>query len=289
MKSIGPGPPAGGSGQSPPRSAAWTPPGAHRLAGSAPRRIEFARRDQVRHPEPSADSKRPRVNPGERTDASVARSPREISGQSGGAAAPDMESRTWVRDLRVEAHRRDAAVTRLHVLLLRVARTEASRRRSRLPDAVLNELDDLCVQAASDAVVAILGKLDDYRGAARFTTWASKFVILEFSSRLRCRVWHRRELKADAATWERFADQAPSAQQTVEYRQVFDVLDRAVEEDLSERQRMVFSAAVLEDVPIDVLAERLGSTRGAVYKTVYDARSKLRGALARAGYGEVLA
>ncbi len=154
---------------------------------------------------------------------------------------------------------------------------------------MLNELDDLCVQAASDAAVAILEKLDDYRGAARFTTWACKFVMLEFSSRLRRREWHGRELRADPASWGRFADKAPSAQETVEYREVLEVLDRAVEEDLSERQRMVFSAAVLEEVPIDVLAERLGSTRGAVYKIVYDARSKLRGALARAGHGEVMA
>jgi RNA polymerase sigma-70 factor (ECF subfamily) len=154
---------------------------------------------------------------------------------------------------------------------------------------VLSEIEDLCVQAASDAVVAILRKLDDYHGAARFTTWACKFVIIEFSSRLRRRVWHGRELKTDAASWERFVDTRPSAQQTVEYRQVLDVLGRAVEEDLSDRQRMVFSAAVLDEVPIDVLAGRLGSTRGALYKTVYDARSKLRLALARAGHEEVLA
>jgi RNA polymerase sigma-70 factor (ECF subfamily) len=228
------------------------------------------------------------VNPRERTGASRARSQHELSGPAT-AAALDEESRAWVSDLQPDVPRRNATVNRLHDLLLRVARSEASRRRGRLPDAVLNELDDLCVQAASDAVVAILRKLDDYRGAARFTTWASKFVILEFSSRLRRRSWHRRELKADPASWERFADKAPTAQQTVEYRQVLDVLDRAVAEDLSERQRMVFSAAVLEDVPIDVLAERLGSTRGAVYKIVYDARSKLRGALARAGHGEALA
>lgn len=229
------------------------------------------------------------MNPDERTDASVPPFQPEVPGLLGNRATLDEESRTWLHDLRPAAPRRDLAVNGLHALLLRVARSEASRRRPRLPDPVLNDVEDLCVQAASDAVVAILRKLGDYQGTARFTTWAAKFVILEFSSRLRRRAWHGRELKADPASWERFADTAPSAQQTVEYRQVLDVLDRAVEEDLSERQRMVFSAAVLEEVPIDVLAERLGSTRGAVYKTVHDARSKLRGALARAGHGEALA
>jgi RNA polymerase sigma-70 factor (ECF subfamily) len=37
-------------------------------------------------------------------------------------------------------------------------------------------------------------------------------------------------------------------------------------------------------VPIDVLAERLGTTRGALYKTLHDARRKLRGELAAGGY-----
>jgi RNA polymerase sigma-70 factor (ECF subfamily) len=228
------------------------------------------------------------VNAGECTDVSLARSERDVSGLPD-AEILDDESRAWVRDLRPEEPGRDAAVDRLHALLLRVARAEAARRRPGLPDPVLSEIEDLCVQAASDAVVAILRKLDDYHGAARFTTWACKFVIIEFSSRLRRRVWHGRELKTDAASWERFVDTRPSAQQTVEYRQVLDVLGRAVEEDLSDRQRMVFSAAVLDEVSIDVLAGRLGSTRGALYKTVYDARSKLRLALARAGHEEVLA
>jgi DNA-directed RNA polymerase specialized sigma24 family protein len=35
------------------------------------------------------------------------------------------------------------------------------------------------VQAADDALVSILGQLDDYRGASRFTTWAYKFAVHE--------------------------------------------------------------------------------------------------------------
>jgi RNA polymerase sigma-70 factor (ECF subfamily) len=36
-------------------------------------------------------------------------------------------------------------------------------------------------------------------------------------------------------------------------------------------------------VPIDVLADRLGSTRGALYKTLHDARRKLRAYLEQRG------
>jgi RNA polymerase sigma-70 factor (ECF subfamily) len=38
----------------------------------------------------------------------------------------------------------------------------------------------------------------------------------------------------------------------------------------------VLVALALNGVPIDVLAERLNSTRGALYKTLHDARRKLR-------------
>lgn len=228
------------------------------------------------------------MSAGERTDVPV-----PGTGSDGSRPIPrlelDEESRAWVRDLGSTGSAREEAVGRLHALLLRVARAEAARRRPLLPETIVSELDDICVQAASDALVAILRKLDEFEGAARFTTWACKFVILELSSRLRRRAWRGREIASDPTTWERLTDAAPSAQQSLEYRQVLDVLDRAVEEDLSERQRLVFSAAVLEEVPIDVVAERLGSTRGAVYKVVHDARSKLRGALVRAGHGEALA
>ena len=44
-------------------------------------------------------------------------------------------------------------------------------------------------------------------------------------------------------------------------------------------------ALALNEVPIDVLAERLNTTRGALYKTLHDGRQKLRGALAARGLG----
>jgi len=95
---------------------------------------------------------------------------------------PDLAT-DWVRALRGEGAVRDDAIARLHALLVRVARGEAVRRRASLPVRATEEVDDLCVQAASDALMAILSKLDTYRGTARFTTWACKFVILEASAR----------------------------------------------------------------------------------------------------------
>jgi RNA polymerase sigma-70 factor (ECF subfamily) len=82
--------------------------------------------------------------------------------------------------------------------------------------------------------------------------------------------------------WPAVADPAPSAHRALEQAQLLAAIRDAVRE-LTPRQREVFTALALNEVPIDVLAERLGSTRGALYKTLHDARRKLRSELAAAG------
>lgn len=197
----------------------------------------------------------------------------------------DHESSSWVLELSADGPAREAAVARLHALLLRVARAESARRRGTLPDRAQEEVDDLCVQAANDAVMAILRKLHEFRGAARFTTWACKFVILEISTRLRRHAWAQRSIEADDAVWDTLTDAAPPALAALQDAELMTALRQAVRDQLTERQRQVFQAVALDQVPIDVLAERLGSSRGAVYKTLHDARAKLRRALVAAGHG----
>jgi RNA polymerase sigma-70 factor (ECF subfamily) len=133
--------------------------------------------------------------------------------------------------------------------------------------------------------MAVIAKLGDFRGEACFTTWACKFVIFEISTRLRRHAWRHRRVETDEAVWERLPDAARSALDSIQDQEILGALDRAIGQDLTGRQRLVFRAAVLDEVPIDVLAERLGSSRGAVYKTLHDARRKLRQALAAQGYG----
>ncbi len=197
----------------------------------------------------------------------------------------DDESAAWIRELQPGAAREDA-VARLHALLLRTARGEARRRRASVPARALEELDHLCVEAASDALMAILAKLESYRGAARFTTWACKFAILETSSRLRRLAWRNRKVEVDESIWDRLPDAAPPALQAIEQRQLFAALRRAIDEQLTERQRFIFQSVTMDEVPTDVLAERLGTTRGAIYKTLHDARAKLRRALEESGHSD---
>jgi len=202
--------------------------------------------------------------------------------------ALDRESAEWLRGLQADGPVREQAIERLHALLLRVTRGEAARRRPTLPGRALDDVDDLCVQAASDALMAILDKLNTYRGAARFTTWAYKFAIYETSSRLRRHAWRQQKVETDATIWDRLPDTALAPLQRLERDQLMAAIERAVRERLTDRQRMIFQSVTANDVPIDVLAERLASTRGAIYKTLHDARRKLRQALIEAGYGEEL-
>ena len=193
-------------------------------------------------------------------------------------------SQALLDGLRQPGPARDAAMGDLHALLLRGARFELGRRRAALAHVSPAELEDLAMQAANDALAAILAKLDTFRGASRFTTWAYKFVLLEAGVKARRRAWQGREIALEGDSWRRLADPAPSAQKTLEEGELLRAITRAIETALTPHQREVFAALALNGVPIDVLAERLTTTRGALYKTLHDARRKLRAALQDAGY-----
>jgi RNA polymerase sigma-70 factor (ECF subfamily) len=165
---------------------------------------------------------------------------------------------------------REAAIADLHALLLRAARFELGRRG--MSD------DDLATEAADDALMAVLGKLDQFRGASRFTTWVYKFALLEAGVKARRRAWHGREIAIDEERWPEIPDGGLSAHERLEQEELLRAIQRAVRTELTPHQRDVFVALALNGIPIDVLAERLGSTRGALYKTLHDARRKLRDA-----------
>jgi RNA polymerase sigma-70 factor (ECF subfamily) len=199
-------------------------------------------------------------------------------------AGLDAESAGWLRALAGADPRREAALARLHEMLVRVARGEAARRGPWLRIAG-PELDDLAYQAAADALVAITAKLRQFRGESRFTTWACKFVIFEVSAKIGRHFWRHPAVRLDAEDWERLparfgADPAHQA----EWGDLFAALRRAVNSELTPRQREVFVAIVLNDVPLDTLVIHLGSSRNAIYQVLFAARRKLRAALAADGY-----
>jgi RNA polymerase sigma-70 factor (ECF subfamily) len=178
---------------------------------------------------------------------------------------------------------KEEAVERLHELLLRASYFEIGRRRNALGAGRAGELDDLAVQAADDALMAIMRKLHTYRGESRFTTWAYKFALLEAGVKMRRRAWNDREVTLEPAGWPGFADPGSSPHHDAQMAELLAAVGEAIAGDLTPHQREVLVAVTLDDVPIDVLAERLQTTRGALYKTLHDARRRLRSCLAARG------
>jgi RNA polymerase sigma-70 factor, ECF subfamily len=208
---------------------------------------------------------------------------------SGPGAAPpqtgaDVESRAWLQRLRAEGPKRDQALGDLRELLLKAARYEVQRRGSALPHLRGGDDEDLAQQSADDALLAILGKLDDFRGESQFTTWAYKFALLEAAVKLRRRAWQGREVPLESEHWTLIADRRSTPDQDAETGELMRAVQEAIEQELTPHQREILVALTLNGVPIDVLAERLNTTRGALYKTLHDARRKLRVVLAENGF-----
>jgi RNA polymerase sigma-70 factor (ECF subfamily) len=188
-------------------------------------------------------------------------------------AALDDASTQWLSSLRSAGSRRDQAVQELHALLLRAARFETARRAGALS---ARDRDDLAMQAADDALMHVLDKLDSFEGRSRFTTWAYKFAIYEAGVKARRRSWQDREVRLEAESWSLIPDAGCSPEAVAEERELLHALEHGIRTALTAHQRNVLVALAITGVPIDVLAERLGTTRGALYKTLHDARRKLR-------------
>jgi RNA polymerase sigma-70 factor, ECF subfamily len=224
------------------------------------------------------------------TAVTVSRRPMESAALPPTTPAPalthqlDEESREWLRALRETGARREAAVARLHALLLRAARFEVARRRPTLPHLRGNELDDIALEAADDALMSVLARLGDFRGASRFTTWVYKFALLEAAVKLRRRAWQGREVPLEPETWGLFSSPALEPVEQAEQSELLVTVQRGIDEVLTPHQRRVLVALALNGVPIDVLAERLNTSRGALYKTLHDARRKLRKHLESSGF-----
>ena len=196
----------------------------------------------------------------------------------------DPESAAWAESLAAGAPGRDAAVARMHAMLLRAARAELSRRAARQRIAG-PELDDLAYQAAADALMSIIRRLPSFRGESRFTTWAYKFVILEVSSKLARHFWSRSEVAPEPERWDEVpARLGVTPDAAAEAGELFAAVRSIVETQLTPRQREIFVALLVHGIPADALAVRLQTNRNALYKVMFDVRRKIRSALVTDGY-----
>jgi RNA polymerase sigma-70 factor, ECF subfamily len=220
--------------------------------------------------------------------ASVERGLRQPSAAAALAPKPvpagplDDESRTWLRDLRDQGPAREEAVAGVHALLLRAARFEVARRRPGLPHLRGDEFGEIALEAADDALMSVLARLDDFRGASRFSTWVYKFALLEAAVKLRKRAWQGREIPLEQESWDLLSSAALGPAGAAEQSELLAALQDGIAA-LTPHQRRVLVALAVNGVPIDVLADRLNTNRGALYKTLHDARRNLRTYLANRG------
>lgn len=194
----------------------------------------------------------------------------------------DSESQEWLRLLRATGKERETGIARLHERLLGVAQHEVRRRHTSISGV---ELDDIAHQAASDAVLAVVAKVSTFRGESRFTTWAYKFVVLEVSNKIGRHYWRNPPVTLQPEDWDRLPARFgvdPSLH--AEAIELSRAIRTAVETTLTERQRRLFVDVVLNGTPLDALVSKLGVNRNAIYKTIFEARRKIRVFLVANGY-----
>jgi RNA polymerase sigma-70 factor, ECF subfamily len=201
------------------------------------------------------------------------------SRQAGGTSPPGED---WIAELTSDGPVREEALRRLHALLLRGARSQVSRMSAMRAMVGAAQVEDIITLAADEAMVAVLGKLATFEGRSRFTTWAYKFAVLQAAVELRRQAWSRREVPLEAAP--PLIERRPSPDQYVEGAELAAAVRAAIDRVLTPHQRRIALALIVDEVPIDVLADRLGTNRNALYKTLHDARGRLRAQLALEGY-----
>lgn len=200
-----------------------------------------------------------------------------------GAAAADPDGlEGWVASLSSTGADQLAAMRRLHALMVRAAAHQVWRMRGALPDPSPRAVDDLANQAADEAMTALLAKLHTFEGRSRFTTWAFKFAVLQAATEVRRVQWQHREV--ELRDLEVVASEHDAPGTAAEVRDLGLAVERAMRTALTPHQRRVALALLVDEVPIDVLAQRLGTSRGALYKTVHDVRVRLRAELVTTGH-----
>jgi RNA polymerase sigma-70 factor (ECF subfamily) len=206
-----------------------------------------------------------------------------------GAAAGQEEAAStderWIADLTADGPAGDAALERLHALLLRASRHQVWRLRGLLPHVGPEELNDIAMHVAGDATVSVLRRLDSFEGRSRFSTWAYKFAVYQAGIEVRRQAWRHREVSLfDNVDLVVLADRGASPGELFEATELARAVEHAIVTVLTPHQRRIAIALVVDEIPIDVLAERLGTTRNALYKTLHDARRRLRAALVESGH-----
>lgn len=198
----------------------------------------------------------------------------------------DRDNKAWVSDLRNPGPQREAALDELRSQLMRAL----PRGLSRWLSPSNPEFDELVEDVAQETLLRVLSRLDSYEGKGQFISWTYKVAVRIGLNELRRRKWrdvsldYLQEENDDRGSAFQFPSSDPLPESTAERNEIMQQLQRALNEELTARQRAVMMAVVMQGVPMEEVARRLNSNRNAVYKLLHDARKRLKSRLKEAGF-----
>jgi RNA polymerase sigma-70 factor (ECF subfamily) len=192
---------------------------------------------------------------------------------------PERTSEEWLTALRGMPD--DQALIDLRARLIRGLRFALADRLGADPEAVLEDF-------AQEALLRILRSLESFRGESQFTTWAQKIAVRVALTELRRRRWQDvslDDLKPPEMEPEpiELPDPAPLPEQQVTRSTIMTMVQRLMMEELTDRQRQAMQAVMINGMPLEEVARRMGTNRNALYKLLHDARQRLQKALAAQG------
>jgi RNA polymerase sigma-70 factor (ECF subfamily) len=194
----------------------------------------------------------------------------------------------WLRALRADGIEREEALKDLRERLLLGMRAYLAEDRGYRTALALENAREIVEDCAQEALLIIRQKINAFRGESRFTTWATTIAIRLLLGELRRRKWKQVSIESSEIGYD-FPGRPVEALQSdnpeiaLQQDEVWSLLKRIVEKDLTSRQRFVLIASAFQGMPLDLIADRLGTNRDNVYKILHDARKKLKRCLIKRG------
>lgn len=205
----------------------------------------------------------------------------------------DRTNEQWLADLLGPPEARDSALHDLRERLQRGIFYYLSRERSDLAQLSTQELLQMAEDLAQDATLRVIENLDSFRGDSRFTTWATKIAVRVAISdlrRARYKDFSLDDITADGDLMPSAVEvpgaspvTLPNPESAAERTDVMTKISAALREALTDRQFQALEAVALRGVPLEVVAEQMGTNRNALYKLLHDARRKMRTSLEEQG------
>ena len=194
----------------------------------------------------------------------------------------------WLRALRTEGAEQEEALKDLRERLIHGMHAYLAQDRGYKSARGSEEASQIVEDCAQETLLIVKQKIDTFRGESRFTTWATTIAIRKLLSELRRRQWQDLSIEdshigLDIPGRPIEPLQSGNPEIAVQQDEVWSLLKQIVEKEITSRQRFVLIASAFQGMPLDLIADKLGTNRDNVYKILHDARKKLKGCLTKRG------